>query len=106
MLITPALEREYRFTVEIPASSVDSTLMFPYSEEQVILQGAIDCMFEENGRIVIVDYKTDRVKDPLKLAELYKEQLRLYKLAVEQITGKLVSQCLLYSFELGCEIEV
>ncbi len=106
MLSSPMLEREYRFMVEIPASSVDSTLVFPYSEEQVILQGAIDCMFEENGRIVIVDYKTDRVKDPFKLADMYREQLRLYKLAVEQITGKLVSECLLYSFELDREIEV
>ena len=63
-------------------------------------------MFEEDGRIIVVDYKTDRVKDPLKLAEMYKEQLRLYKLAVEQITGKTVGECMLYSFEMSCEIPV
>ncbi len=106
MLRSPELSREHRFTVEIPASIIDSSLTPPYSDEKVILQGAIDCMFEEDGRIIVVDYKTDRVKDPLKLAEMYKEQLRLYKLAVEQITGKTVGECMLYSFEMSCEIPV
>ncbi|MBQ2349150.1 MAG: PD-(D/E)XK nuclease family protein, partial [Clostridia bacterium] len=77
-----------------------STLSPPYSEEPIILQGAVDCMFEENGQIVIVDYKTDRVSTGSELEELYYEQLNLYKMAVEQITGKKVSQCLLYSFKL------
>ena len=93
-------EREYRFTVEVPARVCDSTLSPPYSEEPIILQGAVDCMFEENGQIVIVDYKTDRVSTGSELEELYYEQLNLYKMAVEQITGKKVSQCLLYSFKL------
>ena len=100
------LYREYRFTVEIPASSIDNTLEYPYGNEKIVLQGAIDCMFEEDGKMVVVDYKTDRAKDPLKLAEMYKEQLRLYKLAVEQITGKSVGQCLLYSFAMSCEVMV
>ena len=77
-----------------------------YGNEKIVLQGAIDCMFEEDGKMVVVDYKTDRAKDPLKLAEMYKEQLRLYKLAVEQITGKSVGQCLLYSFAMSCEVMV
>ena len=106
MLDSPMLEREYRFTVEIPASSVDSAIEAPYREERVILQGAIDCMFEENGRMIIVDYKTDKVNDPEKLAEMYKEQLRLYRMAVEQITGKPVEECVLYSFEMSCEVRV
>ena len=106
MLRSPSLSREYRFTVEIPASSIDNTLEYPYGNEKIVLQGAIDCMFEEDGKMVVVDYKTDRAKDPLKLAEMYKEQLRLYKLAVEQITGKSVGQCLLYSFAMSCEVMV
>lgn len=104
MTSSESLEREYRFTVEIPAGLVDNSLQFPYSEEPIILQGAIDCMFEENGRMVIVDYKTDRISSTERLAENYKPQLRLYKLAVEQITGKRVEQCLLYSFYLNCEV--
>lgn len=106
MINSDMLEREYRFTVEIPAGTADPLLTFPYSEEPIVLQGSIDCIFEENGEITIVDYKTDRVKEPQKLAELYAQQLRLYKLAVEQITEKTVSSCLIYSFALNCTIEI
>ena len=99
-------EREYRFTVEIPAGVADSTLISPYSEEPIILQGAVDCMFEENGKIVIIDYKTDKVSSLAELEEMYYKQLDLYKMAVEQITGKVVAECLLYSFKLGEYIKV
>lgn len=106
MLNSDMLEREYRFTVEIPAGLADSTLEFPFSEEKIILQGAVDCVYEENGELVIVDYKTDRVKDPNELRERYAPQINLYKLAIEQIFEKPVSKCLLYSFNLHCSVEV
>lgn len=106
MLSSPMLERECRFTVEIPAGVADETLEFPYSDEPIILQGAVDCIFEENGKAVIVDYKTDRVKAAEELVERYESQLKLYKLAVEQITEKKVSQCLIYSFCLNSSIKV
>lgn len=98
------IKREFRFTVEVPAGIADETLMPPYSEEPIILQGAVDCMFEEDGKMIIVDYKTDRGKTKEQLSEMYSVQLRLYKNAVEQITGKTVSQCIIYSFALGEEI--
>lgn len=101
MLGSKMLEREYRFTVEIPAGVADENLSFPESEELIILQGAVDSIFEEDGNIVIVDYKTDRVSDKLQLAKSYCTQLKLYKLAIEQTTGKRVSQCLIYSFYLN-----
>lgn len=95
------MEREYRFTVEIPAGVADESLSFPYSEELIILQGAVDVVFEENGEIVIVDYKTDRITDAVQLTEKYADQLKLYKQAIEQTTGKSVSECLIYSVYLG-----
>ena len=100
------LEREFRFTVEIPAGLADKTLEFPYSEEQIILQGAVDCLFEENGKIIIVDYKTDWGKSREELTDMYSPQLKLYKLAIEQVMGKIVSQCVIYSFGLGREIVI
>lgn len=100
------LEREYRFTVEIPAGLADRSLMPPYSEEKIVLQGAIDALYVLDGELVIVDYKTDRVKLADELKARYSPQLRLYKYAVEQIFGKEVSRCVLYSFTLGCEIEL
>ena len=101
MFDSDMLEREYRFTVEIPAGVADESLPFPYSEELIILQGAVDGIFEENGNIIIVDYKTDRISHIEQLAEKYAPQLKLYKLAIEQTTGKRVAQCMLYSFWLN-----
>ena len=106
MLSAQLLEREYQYMTEIPALLIDPTLKAPYSEEKVVLQGAIDCIYELNGELVIVDYKTDRSKTADELAQHYSPQLRLYKHAAEQIFGKEVSRCVLYSFELGEEIEV
>ncbi len=99
-------EREYRFIVEVPAGLTDATLQPPHSETKIILQGAIDCLYEIDEGIVIVDYKTDRAKDPGELSEKYSAQLRLYKYAAEKIFEKPVVRCVLWSFSLGCTIEV
>ena len=90
--------REFRFTVKIKAGLADQTLGPPYSDAQMILQGAVDCAFEENGAVVIVDYKSDHAKDMKQLCEKYKTQLLLYKNAMEQCTGLPVAECILYSF--------
>lgn len=70
----------------------------------MILQGAADCVFEEAGGLVIVDYKTDQTRAPAELWDRYREQLAWYRRALELCTGKKVRQCLLYSFTLGEEI--
>ncbi len=98
--------REFRFTVKIKAGLADSGLKPPYSDEEIILQGAVDCAFEEAGGIVIVDYKTDRVKAMEELRSRYHTQLELYRRAMEQCTGLPVRECVLYSFHLNGSIEV
>ena len=65
--------------------------------------------FEEDGEIVLVDYKTDRVskKDGEKvLLERYKVQLEYYKQALEQLTGKRVKETYIYSFALNKDIRL
>ncbi len=106
LLNSSNIMREFRFTVKINASLVDETLKPPFSDEDVILQGAVDLAFEENGEIIIIDYKTDRVKTLEQLKDMYKKQLDLYKIAMEKCTGKTVKKCVLYSFSLNDEIEV
>ena len=71
--------RELRFTAEIPAEQINPVLRGSAAKERVILQGAVDCAFVENGKLVIVDYKTDRLKSPEQLWERYKLQLALYR---------------------------
>ncbi len=104
ILTSGSVLREYRFTVEITAGDIKHELTGELKDEPVLLQGAVDCAFEENGSIVIVDYKTDKASDAAELWERYHAQLDLYKLALEQCTGKKVSSCLLYSFGLNAVV--
>jgi ATP-dependent helicase/nuclease subunit A len=70
------------------------------------LQGKIDLAFQEEDAFVLVDYKTDSVSDPGVLVESYREQVTLYRIALQCITGLPVKQCYLYSTHLGREIEI
>ena len=98
--------KEYRFTVKIPAALVQKDIDPCFSDEPVILQGAVDLAFVENGKLIIVDYKTDRVNDIKSLVDIYASQLLLYKKAMIQCTGLEVSQCLIYSVNLSKSVEV
>lgn len=106
MMASPHLEREYQFLYEIPAGEVDETLKPPFSEERILLQGIADAVFEENGELVIVDYKTDRMERPEDFIRKYAGQLRIYQAAMEQYFGVPVRECLIYSLHLGREIRV
>ena len=67
------------------------------STEKTIVQGIADCVFEENGELVILDFKTDRVKDVSELVDMYKPQLDIYAHALSEIDGVPVKECILYS---------
>ncbi|WP_022762496.1 helicase-exonuclease AddAB subunit AddA [Butyrivibrio sp. AD3002] len=92
------LHRESPFMMGISANKVNSK--FPDSE-QVLIQGIIDVWFEEDDGLVLLDYKTDRVKDGSELSERYKIQLEYYEDALERITHKKVKERIIYSFTLG-----
>ena len=71
-----------------------------------MLQGAVDCAFVENGEIIIVDYKTDKVRSMRELKDRYSEQLRLYSFAMQLSTGMKVRERVIYSFALNDTITV
>ena len=104
MLASTSLEKEKRFMVELPLSVVETHLPEHLKTETAVLQGAVDCVFEEDGALVIVDFKTDRVKHAKELWERYRLQLELYVYAMEQCCGKPVKECMLYSFHLNQEV--
>lgn len=87
---------------------IDASEMYPDLDldEQILIQGIIDAYFEEDGELVVLDYKTDRVSSEQELVDRYKEQLDLYERALEQITGKKVRDKLIYSFTLKQEIKL
>lgn len=104
ILSSPRVMREYRFAVEIPALEIAASPDAALEGQMVLLQGAVDCVFEEGDGLVIVDYKTDRCEDPGELWQTYHKQLELYAMAMQQCTGKPVRECLLYSFHWNREI--
>ena len=87
---------------------VDADQVYPESksEETILVQGIIDAYFEEDGELVVVDYKTDRVKTGEELVKRYQTQLDYYAQALEQLTGKQVKEEIIYSFALGKEIKL
>lgn len=94
---------EQPFVIGIPANRLRDT--YPETET-LLIQGVIDAFFEEDGEIVVLDYKTDRVDTAQELILRYHAQLEHYAAALEQMLGKHVKQRILYSFTLGCQIEV
>ena len=72
-------------------------------EETVLVQGIIDAYFIEDEEIVLVDYKTDRVRkgEEQHLIDLYHTQLEDYAQALERMLQKKVKETYIYSFALG-----
>ncbi len=76
------------------------------AEDMLLVQGIIDLYFEEDGELVVLDYKTDRVFEAAELQKRYHAQLDYYARALEQLTGKRVKEKMIYSFALQQEIRV
>ena len=78
-------------------------------DEKIMVVGIIDLFFEnENGEIILLDYKTDYVtKENLEEIKVrYKVQLDLYKSAIEDISGKKVAKKGLYLFGINEFVEI
>ena len=74
----------------------------------MLLQGVVDALFETKDGLVIVDYKTDRIRPegvPARTA-YYTAQLRAYAGAMVRITGRPVCRRVLYFLHCGQISEV
>lgn len=72
-----------------------------------LIQGVIDVYFEEDGSLILVDYKTDKVSKKGGEDELrrrYALQLEYYAKALSQLLQKPVKEKNIYSFSLGKDI--
>ncbi|MGN1271211.1 MAG: 3'-5' exonuclease [Clostridia bacterium] len=79
------------------------------TKEKILIQGIIDLYYiNQNDEIVLVDYKTDYVEKEKKeeLINKYKEQLAIYKQAIEKALNKKVENIYLYSVYLNEAIKV
>lgn len=94
------LYREAQFMIGVPMKEMEPETE---SEELVLVQGVIDLYFEEDGDLVLLDYKTDYVEPGGEevLIDRYRAQLLWYRKALEQMTGKRVKETIIYSFGLS-----
>ncbi len=80
---------------------------------QILVQGVIDCCFPEDGRMVLVDYKTSYVRrgrrheaEIARLREEYRVQIELYSEALRKGTGMEVGEAYLYLFDTGEAVRI
>lgn len=82
------------------------TMMTERDGVPVMVQGIIDCFFEEDGEIVLIDYKNTSVKSEEVLRERYEMQLDLYEKAIGEATGMKVKERYLYLLMEGRLLEM
>lgn len=100
------VQREVPFTLTLPANEV--YMDWKGENEPVFIQGVIDCLFEDEEGLVLLDYKSDGIADRFKggyeqarpiLKERYLLQINLYTRAIEQIWKRKVNERYLFFFD-------
>ena len=78
------------------------------ADDAVLLQGVVDCFFEEDGALVVVDFKTDRIAPGETEARVarYRAQLEAYSIALSRVMEKPVREKILYFFAPGEEVRI
>ncbi|MHC4662295.1 MAG: UvrD-helicase domain-containing protein [Planctomycetota bacterium] len=96
---------EVPFAVRTTAKGLGDSNLAP--GQPVILRGQIDLVFRESTGWVIVDYKSDVIKNNLEeLTAFYSPQLRLYAKFWRRLTDEPVSEVLLHFISDNCKVEV
>ena len=99
------IHQEKPFYINIPAKEIYGQDI----DEDILVQGIIDLYYiDKNDKLILLDYKTDYVENEKEneLIKKYKEQLDLYKKALEQALSRKVDKTYIYSVYLGKEIEI
>ena len=103
LLHSPRVLRELPFSYGIRAGELEPIADPVVANEMVLIQGVIDCLFESDEGLLLLDFKTDKTTDYSDddLRERYRLQLSLYARAIEEIWKRPVVQRTLYFFD-GC----
>jgi len=101
------LQQEKAFYINIPIKEVYKDLEVSNSVGDILVQGIIDLYFvDENDKLVLLDYKTDYVEAEAILIEKYKEQLNIYKQALQEALHRKVDETYIYSTWLDKAIRI
>ena len=100
------VRKEVPFTMAFPAREAYPD--WQDGDENILVQGIVDCLFEDENGLVLLDYKTDAITDRFKngfeeaepvLRGRYEKQIQLYTRAIEQILKRKVSEQYLMFFD-------
>ena len=100
LLNSSEIYKEYEFTFFKKAGELYSDISDNTKDEDIVIQGKLDCAFVENNNAVLIDYKSDNITDEEMFSELYSPQIEIYAEALKQCTGLEVKEKYLYSFKL------
>lgn len=107
IMTSEKLYKEYAFSALMPVSTVypeiDKNIT---QDETIVMQGVVDLAFEEDNKIVIVDFKTDYATAPEELLKKYSSQLNTYRECLSKVLDKKVKEAVIYSFSLGQTIVI
>ncbi|WP_411814596.1 helicase-exonuclease AddAB subunit AddA [Cytobacillus firmus] len=101
-----SVRREIPFSLSFPAQEIYSD--WQGEDEPVLIQGIVDCVFEDEHGLVLLDYKTDGISGRYKggfaeakpvLENRYKVQIDMYTRALEQILKRKVNERYLFFFD-------
>ena len=99
------IEQEKAFCIKLLANEIFENA----TNETILVQGIIDLYFvTADDKVILLDYKTDYV-NPNKeniLIQKYKNQLNIYKKAIESSLNKNVDEVYIYSLYLNKAIKV
>ena len=99
------IHKEKPFYLNIPIKDIYDQQI----DEKILVQGIIDLYYiNKNGEIILLDYKTDYIKENEEqiLVEKYNKQLQLYKRAIEGSTHNKVKGVYIYSISINKLIPV
>ena len=96
VLQAPQVVREFKFSVLDDGANYDPAL----EGEEILLQGVTDCCLIELNGLVILDFKSDRLRPGAERerAEYYRGQLDAYSRALSRIFELPVSERIVYFF--------
>lgn len=103
------LRREVPFTLSVPFSEVYETEDGEKADdgETVLVQGRIDCFFGNDvDGYTLVDFKSDRTRTVSELCDKYKNQLKYYRRALQEMTDCDTIRVCIYSFAHKTAVEL
>ncbi len=102
LLNSSKIWREQKFTYALPANSLITAAA---DDDILVLQGIVDLLFEENGKLIVIDYKSGGFgKSISQLQADYQNQIYYYSLALSDIFKQEVAEAYLVFLDLGLQI--